>query len=517
MTMDQLLTCGYFPARDIPFSGFLDSLFFNPSKEDRKFPIHGPNAIRFVEAMFGSDLRDTPGLLRGDPDRSAEIYEQKYPTIMEALGVNMDDTKQRVLGLMRVAALYHDIGKFIHRENHPAIGSNLMRDIHDPDHRPFVDALTYGKDSSESDSRHNRFSLIASIVQHHDKFGVVSTGEGALPLFSDILYFTSDGSPEALDGIRKNVTSVMLLNLVDIAAVVSEATDDQIQRASALAKKIWGIRRNPRPRHDEQPSLEELASICLENDTCLGLTSDKLTAVLEDWTIVKDAIGHPQVEGNRVRMKSHLLELERVPSRAIKRIFRLLQECALTSNCSKLMEGSSPYVVESVLVGTLGAHRFQSFCDLLSTVAKLDYGLDFFRAILCACARIAIARDYRPPEGYPKPDKWPWQKLTDRTETKDGEVNEIEAIAALSSDELAVVANKVVTLFVRVLEGLLTRYDGVLGCSSSDPRRFGFQMRGLHADWKILSRVLRFLCQDERKDAIAMTWISEEVTIWSMD
>ena len=43
-----------------------------------------------------------------------------------------------------------------------------------------VDGLAYPTDPANSESKDNRFSLISSIIQHHDKFGVVSTGEASI-------------------------------------------------------------------------------------------------------------------------------------------------------------------------------------------------------------------------------------------------------------------------------------------------------------------------------------------------
>ncbi|MCG8406951.1 MAG: HD domain-containing protein, partial [Phycisphaerales bacterium] len=154
---------------------------------------------------------------------SIDVFLGKYSDIMKNLGINLDEQskanneKVKVTELLTFAALYHDLGKHIRRANHPQIGANLIRNYDQDQQQALVESLRYSDDSLYSDSKHNRFALITSIVQHHDKFGVVSTGEGGLPIFSDILYFTSDQTSKS--GIRKNITSVMLLNLADISAV----------------------------------------------------------------------------------------------------------------------------------------------------------------------------------------------------------------------------------------------------------------------------------------------------------
>jgi hypothetical protein len=237
----------------------------------------------------------------------------------------------------------------------------------------------------------------------------------------------------------------------------------------------------------------------------LGIDVDKLSKVLEDWQILINVVGNERVLGNRVRLKQHLLELERNPARAITRIMRLLQECAATTDCPALLDGRfiSPTSVESALVGTLGAHQFQTFCELFATVAKMDYGLNFFKAIFCACVRKALDPTYKP-----SVSKKTWWKLNR---------DESELVSALSIEKKEEMSGKITALFVRVLEGLLNRYIGVIGYASPDPRRFGFQMRDLTLDDKIRDTIIELLCVSENKDAVALTWIAEEVTIWSMD
>jgi hypothetical protein len=553
----QLLTHGYFPlsAKDMPFGEILNSLYFAPNNDNLDFPLHGPNTMRFLEALVLGEPTREEGLFRGDRDaieKAKAVYTNDYPTIMRALGVTLGEKKggiesrSRVLDLLRVAALFHDIGKVIRRANHPPIGSNLLRNFDEEQRQRLVEALVYQNDPSDSDAKHNRFSLIVSIIQHHDKFGVVTTGEAGLPLFSDILYFTSDES--TIDGIRKNIASVMLVNLVDIAAVNTAAKNirdralvcallvGKIRRGESissdaeealvkelvdkirpkestasdaeetLVKELVGKIRESQTSDAEETLLKEIITFCRQPGSCLGIDVDKLGKVLDDWRILDKVVSDERVQGNRVRLKRYLLDLERNPARAITRILRLLQECAATTDCHALLDGRfiSPTSVESALVGTLGAHQFQTFCELLATVAKMDYGLNFFKAIFCACVRKTLDPDYRPSESRKKS----WSKLT---------ADESRAVSDLSVDKKAQLAGKITALFVRVLEGLLNRYIGVIGYASPDPRRFGFQMRDLTLDDKIRDTILELLCVAENKDAIALTWIAEEVTIWSMD
>jgi hypothetical protein len=94
---------------------------------------------------------------------------------------------------------------------------------------------------------------------------------------------------------------------------------------------------------------------------------------------------------------------------------------------------------------------------------------------------------------------------------------ESSALKNLDSRSKSILSDRLTILFVRVLESLVGRYSGVLDHSASHPRRFGFQLRDLTLDDKIRESIVRLLCVDEQKEPIALTWIADEVTIWSMD
>lgn len=272
---ERFLCHGYFPKHQdaIPFGEMLNRLFFDPMGDNIDFPIHGPNSIRLLETLLdhGNFLK-AQGIFRKDENGNhnnqgaEESIGRYYKRIMQSMGNDsspFDRAKNK--DLLTLAILFHDIGKTIRRANHPPIGANLIRNYDETQRQLLLDSLVYDNEPKESEAKHNRFSLITSIIQHHDKFGVVSTGEGALPLFSDILYFTSDAS--VIDGIKKNITSVMLTNLADAAAVCTAADAPKI-RAGEIVKEITALRK----KNGEDPALfAELMEICTDQDSCLGL------------------------------------------------------------------------------------------------------------------------------------------------------------------------------------------------------------------------------------------------------
>jgi hypothetical protein len=517
--VQEFLTARFFPNSGIPFGDMLSDVFFDPISDNKDYPIHGPNVVRLTRTLVDCDL-DQPGLIKPASARGdvKALYLSYFPSIMDCLEAKLEnkssERRERLRELLMVAALYHDIGKTIRRANHPQIGANLIRNFDERQRKFLVDSLAYPGESPNSDSKDNRFSLISSIIQHHDKYGVVSTGEGALPIFSDILYFSSN--PDALAGIRKNVTSVMLMNLADIAAV-SVAPEETRDRVRKLANQVAALRSGHAEiaaatttstagtgtgeLRSEPEILTEIGEIVQTDACCLGLSADKMANVLADWKILIDSIDDGEVKGNRVALKLRLLHVERNPARTIRRILRLLLEASSVTGAASLQAYMSPTTVESILVGTLGPHQFQTFCEQFATVCKLDYGLNFFRAIMCACARLALRQDS-------VESARSWGKLTN---------DESEALETLSEKDKSVLADQVTILFVRVLSSLVGRYVGVLDHSASHPRRFGFQMRDLTLDGKIRESIVRLLCVEDQKEPIALTWIADEVTVWSMD
>jgi HD domain len=498
----------YFPnAEAIPFGDSLNHLFFVPRGDNPKFVIHGPNVVRLTKALLELKLGVAePGLLAGtelDKDRTRRAYLKYYSDIYKALEIDEQDQEklERTELFISVAALYHDIGKTIRRANHPQIGANLLRNSDQQQSNLLVNALQYHGEPDDHESKHHRFSLICSTTQHHDKFGVVSTGEGALPIFSDILYFTSN--EKVLEGIKKNVTSVMLLNLGDIAAVVpGTVSQKDVEEAELIAEEIGKCRKGQNSSNESE-LLTQLTSIIEKPSCCLGLKPRKVHDVLNDWHILVESIGDPEVQGIRGRLKRRLLSLEQNPARTIQRILRLLIEAIETSNAQPLTSLMSPTLVESILVGALGSHQFQNFCRQFASAVKLDYGLNFFKAIVCACARKTLHG--------PDQKAWPrasWDSLS---------LEEATSIANIGRDRTQDITTHITSLFVKVLHGVTTRYAGILESGGLDARRFGFQMRDLTSDPKIREAIIDLLCVKENKDHVALTWIADEVTIWSMD
>src|SRR5688572_14934037 len=112
----ELLTKDAFPIstpNEVPFGEHLSKLFFNPLQDNEDFPVHGPNVIRLTRALIRSDYAEF-GLLSGPDEERAEskiALQKGIARVHEVMQIENNEQLKRTEEFLRVAALYHDIGK----------------------------------------------------------------------------------------------------------------------------------------------------------------------------------------------------------------------------------------------------------------------------------------------------------------------------------------------------------------------------------------------------------------------
>lgn len=115
----------------------LNNIFFDPNSDNKDYPLHGPNVIRFIQAFVECNLEKECGILKADDSQeSRSEFINYYRDIKAALGIDLPGArgtqeKVKVTELLKVAALFHDIGKYIRRANHPQIGVNILLNYSD--------------------------------------------------------------------------------------------------------------------------------------------------------------------------------------------------------------------------------------------------------------------------------------------------------------------------------------------------------------------------------------------------
>jgi len=234
--------------------------------------------------------------------------------------------------LLRIAALYHDIGKIISTDLHVTRGLRLMRDIEKKDRDYFENLF-------ESINERNR---MWALLRHHDIYGTLCTGEASLAAFSDIVSWTHpEFSFEPIDrSIAAYLTYLLWLNIAD---------------SDSTLRTVHG-----------------------------GITSVEADRYLSDWHILihelLDNNGNPKII-HREEFKKWSLIVASTVTMTIQRITRLIATCYRMKT-----DKIAPYdeiltLVEEELISLYG-HRLEEFCYRFARFCKLDYALRFFLELM---------------------------------------------------------------------------------------------------------------------------------------
>ncbi len=346
----------------------------------------------------------------------------------------------------KIAALFHDIGKCTEVDNHPQIGLYIVRDFFPHKTKPLIDILGT-----------EYFALLCSVIQHHDKFGVVSTGEASLPLFADIPYYASN--IDTIQGVKKNLSFVCLCNIIDIA--------------SSIPTK--------QARHP------------------IKLKSDIVKLVSDDWNMLIKAVDDSG--GERERLTEILLQQEYKAFRAINRIQRLIRSSTFFfPTLGNIVDNN--YL--QIKVPQVLQCNFTEFSHGLAHITKLDYGLRFFqRLVEGICQKKVEERDHDAFRKVPEKDRKEFIQA---------------AINGMQRAELAPVLDEITMKILKIMERLVLRYRWILSAEArtQSPCRIGYEMRGVIGNEKLTSAIISNLLSPDSEPAV-LNWITDKTPIWSFD
>jgi len=141
----------------------------------------------------------------------------------------------------RILALYHDIGKAVIKERHPMVGWHLINDVYRKEVREELFPLVLGREADEwradlkksgdsliqitDDEEKRLLTIFERAIRFHDYFGVLSTGEGSLPLILDVIPLRAT-EPQETQAI---FSVLMLLNLADIYGSVDTMLPEKVE------------------------------------------------------------------------------------------------------------------------------------------------------------------------------------------------------------------------------------------------------------------------------------------------
>lgn len=229
----------------------------------------------------------------------------------------------------RLCVLYHDIGKSVIHERHPLVGWHLIKDVYRGRVEKHLYPLLLGVSedqwdpSNPSEYQKRVIGLFEAVVRFHDLFGVLSTGEGSLPVMVDLVKLTKTEPADA----KELFSILMLFNLADLFGSV------------------------PKVR------------------------SHKVDFFCTDLELLCKAID--EAGGRRSLFFETLRELAQGMDATIERLTRFLDEEAPEGYSGKPIRSS---IVDAFRGATIGG--MNSFCKNFALFCKLDYALAFKRTLM---------------------------------------------------------------------------------------------------------------------------------------
>ncbi len=320
---NDILKAG-FPAIDMerfPYGDLLKRLW----DHDPDYQKHGQEVMQAMNCL----LSDNPGTVlgsNGDP-KTKHILEKTRIAVSECF----DPFDETTRFLFRLAALYHDIGKYIIKERHPTIGWYTMEYLKPDDKAKLLGLL---------DNRQDYLELLLIMVRDHDEFGVLCTGEASYPILLNATTSLSNLDEDK----RKIISSIMWLNLADIAGT---------------------------------PGVK--------------LTVGTVKNIVNDWQWYLDALSLCKTKGQT--LDEYVISESSSEDMVVERISRLLIEASrkFPDRYNELTVPSSHgYYVHQLVRNQLRrvytTHNLrQDFVSEFAHVCKLDYGKRFFERLIDYC------------------------------------------------------------------------------------------------------------------------------------
>lgn len=324
---NDVLSKGYPSDKELelfPFGDLLKRLWDRTEGDNADYRQHGPKVLASMNKLLSNE----PNGLYEVPTNETDTHI--LTDTKQRIGQIFGHFNQQARTLFQLAALYHDIGKYIIKERHPTIGWY---------------SIQYGDDAEKNDLRDllgsdDYFQLLLIMIRDHDEFGVLATGEASYPILMRAANSLGN-QPEAQEQI---LSALMWLNLADIAG-----TPNVILTPADIRKVVY----------DWQWMLDTFAE-----------ARKKPEMRLQDYVILK-ASREEFVEERITRL---LLEASRgIPRRA-----------------KELREEKSPEDVKSIIRGAISTvyptdiPRLE-FVSQLTHICKLDYGKRFFARLVEYC------------------------------------------------------------------------------------------------------------------------------------
>lgn len=193
--------------KEFPFGKYLQKLFEN----DDDYQTHGPKVLAAMNTLLSFKPEE---IIKG---RATPEQERTLRNVVfDILNKDFRDwERDNVDVFFRIAALYHDIGKYIIKDRHPNVGWQIIQYI-DPKEKEKLRGLLPNDEQF--------FQMLLIVIRDHDQFGVISTGEASYPILLRAIHSMN----EAPETRIKILSALMVFNLADMAGIIDvdgEITD----------------------------------------------------------------------------------------------------------------------------------------------------------------------------------------------------------------------------------------------------------------------------------------------------
>lgn len=321
-----------------PFISKIDKMLFTVDEQNRSVGMHVLGCLsstvsllrlREAEAVHAFFKMDAARLTPKQSEFAHELAEASLQLTSLVWGNNTGNNPRKTKALLRILALFHDVGKIIGNEHHISRSVHMLRDMKH-DERKQLERLF-------PDAKQARNFL--SVIGLHDIFGCLCTGEASEAALVNLTSWTTRELSDRTSADALAQLSLLLwLNLADANSTLREAFQGIPYTEAQRYFNDW----------------KELRAY-LQEDKNKKVTRDQFKTLL-------------------LRKASH-------PASTIHRIARIVASAYRRETGLPLEAEEVVGIVEEELVALHGP-RFEIFCQLFAHFCKLDYAIRFFYALM---------------------------------------------------------------------------------------------------------------------------------------
>ncbi|MGA9349213.1 MAG: HD domain-containing protein [Anaerolineae bacterium] len=193
----------------IPFGKDMREAINKPHPEKPGDFWHRKHIARIIRQMNILLQGDARTIIKGwNKPENAETAARFVFAVKAILG-SASGPKSDDEGIWRLEAFLHDVGKALTPAKHAERGARL------------VDRLRVKeRDNLRNDIGEDNYNQLLKVINFHDRFGVLSTGEASFGILADAVDPGTADFPDAVQRAAQTLSHIMILNLIDIGASV---------------------------------------------------------------------------------------------------------------------------------------------------------------------------------------------------------------------------------------------------------------------------------------------------------